>query len=92
MSKKAADLKYPMVDLLTGATMSLMYFNMLTVSNLFLLGTPWLCMEAWMKGREGGSMASVQQKEPLSDNRQIAPGERPARSTILIASAGDNDD
>jgi hypothetical protein len=73
MSKEAADLKYPMVDLLTNATMSLMYLNLLTVSNLLLLSTPWLFIQAWMKGPEDGSVAPAQEKEPLSDNRQIAP-------------------
>jgi hypothetical protein len=55
MKKEAADLKYPMVDLLTGATISLMYLNVLTASNLMLLSTPWIFMEAWMKGLESGS-------------------------------------
>jgi hypothetical protein len=73
MSKEAADFKYPMVDLLTGATMSLMYLNVLTTSNLLLLSTPWAFMQAWMKGLEGGSVAAPEQKEPLSDNGQNCP-------------------
>jgi hypothetical protein len=71
MSKEATDLKYPMVDLLTDAIMSLMYLNVLAASNLLLLSTPWVFMETWMKGLEGGSVTALDQKEPLSDNRQI---------------------
>jgi hypothetical protein len=71
MSKEAADLKYPMVDLLTGATMSLMYLNVLTASNLLLLSTPWVFMQAWMKGLEGGSGAAR-----LSDNLRRLPASR----------------
>ena len=73
MSKEATDLKYPMVDLLTGVTMSLMYLNVLAASNLLLLSAPWLFTQAWMKGLESGRVAALEQKEPLSDNRQIAP-------------------
>ena len=72
MSKDATDLKYPMVDLLTGATMSLMYLNVLAASNLLLLSAPWLFMQAWMKGLTGGSVAAPEQKKLLSDNCQIA--------------------
>jgi hypothetical protein len=68
MSKEAADLKYPMVDLLTGATMSLMYLNVLTASNLLLLSTPWVFTQAWMKGFEGGSRAA-----PLSEKKLNTP-------------------
>ena len=46
------DLKYPMVDLLTGAMMPLMYVNILMTWYLLLLTAPWLFMEAWMKGPE----------------------------------------
>jgi hypothetical protein len=71
MSKEATELKYPMVDLLGSATMSVMYLNVLAVSNLLLLSAPWVFMETWMKGLEGGSVTALEQKEPLSDNRQI---------------------
>ena len=82
MSKEATDLKYPMVDLLTGATMSLMYLNVLAASNLLLLSAPWLSMQAWMKGLEGGSVAAPEQKEPLSHNRQIAHMPLPRRGSL----------
>jgi hypothetical protein len=72
MSKEASDLKYPMVDLLTDTTVSLMYLNMLTASHLMLLSTPWAFMQAWMKGFEGGSEAAPKQRELLSDNLQPA--------------------
>jgi hypothetical protein len=79
MSKETTDVKYPMVDLLTGATMSLMYLNVLAASNLLFLSAPWVCMEDWIKALEGGSVAALEQKEPLSDNRQIGqiPSRRP---------------
>jgi hypothetical protein len=73
MSKEAADLKYPMVDLLTDATMSLMYLNVLTASTLLLLSSPWVFMEAWMKGLKVGSVAAPEQKESLADNREVGP-------------------
>ena len=47
------DLKYPMVDVLTDAMMSLTYLNILTVWYLLLLTAPWLFMQAWMKAFEG---------------------------------------
>jgi hypothetical protein len=50
MRKEATDLRYPMVDLVTGATMSLMYLNVLAASNLLLLSAPWVFMPGWMKG------------------------------------------
>ena len=56
MSKDATDLKYPMVDLITGLIMSLMYLNVVTAMNLSLLSAPSVFMEAWMKGLEGGSV------------------------------------
>ena len=56
MSKEATDLKYPMVELITPAIMSLMYLNMLTTMNLFLLSAPRVFMEGWMKGLEGNSV------------------------------------
>jgi hypothetical protein len=46
------DLKYPMVDVLTDAMMSLTYLNILTVWYLLLLTAPWLFMQAWMKALE----------------------------------------
>jgi hypothetical protein len=73
MSKVPADLKYPMVDLFTDVTMSFMYLNMLTASNLLLLSAPWLFTQAWMKGLESGRVAAPEQEEPLSDNRQTDP-------------------
>jgi hypothetical protein len=62
MSKEVTDLKYPMVDLLTGATMSLMYLNVLAASNLLFLSTPWGFMEEWMRGLEGGSRGNTGSK------------------------------
>jgi hypothetical protein len=48
-----ADLKYPMVDLITGPTMmSLMYANIMMGCYLMLLQAPWLFMQAMMKGLE----------------------------------------
>jgi hypothetical protein len=72
MSKEATGLKYPMVDLFTDVTISFMYLNVLTASNLLLLGAPWLFTQAWMKGLESGRVAAPEQKAPLSDNRQIS--------------------
>jgi hypothetical protein len=47
------DLKYPMVDLITGPTMmSLMYANIVMGWYLMLLNAPWLFMQAMMKGFE----------------------------------------
>jgi len=46
------DLKYPMVDVFTDATMSLTYLNILTAWYLLLLTAPWLFMQAWMKALE----------------------------------------
>ena len=54
MSKDATDLKYPMVDLITGLIMSLMYLNVVTAMYLSLLSAP--SVQAWMKGLEGGSV------------------------------------
>jgi hypothetical protein len=68
MSKEPTGLKYPMVDLFTDVTMSFMYLNMLTASNLLLLSAPWLFTQAWMKGLESERVAALEQKEPLSDN------------------------
>jgi hypothetical protein len=49
----ATPLKYPMVDLFTGGLMMpLMYFNALATWYLFLLNSPRLFMEPWMKGLE----------------------------------------
>ena len=45
MSKEATDLKYPMVDLITPAIMSLMYLNVLMTMNLMLLSAPRVFME-----------------------------------------------
>ena len=73
MSKEPTGLKYPMVDLFTDFTMSFMYLNMLTASNLLLLSAPWLFTQAWMKGLVSGRVAALEQKQPLSDNHQIAP-------------------
>ena len=67
MSKEAVNLKYPMVDLLTDAIMSLMCLNVLATSNLLLFSAPRVLMEAWMKGLEGGSVAALEQKEALSN-------------------------
>jgi hypothetical protein len=39
------DLRYPMVDLFTGAIMPLMYLNALAACYLMLLKGPWLFME-----------------------------------------------
>ena len=72
MSKEPTGLKYPMVDLFTDVTMSFMYLNMLTASNLLLLSAPWLFTQAWMKGLESGRVAALEQKEPLSDNHKIS--------------------
>ena len=55
MSKEPTGLKYPMVNLFTDVTMSFMYLNMLTASNLLLLSAPWLFTQAWMKGLESGA-------------------------------------
>jgi hypothetical protein len=47
------ELKYPMVDLITGpAMMSLMYANIVMTWYLMLLNAPWLFMQAMMKGLE----------------------------------------
>jgi hypothetical protein len=46
------DLKYPMVDLVTSATIPLVYLNTLTAWYLLLLTSPWLFVEAWMKQLE----------------------------------------
>jgi hypothetical protein len=47
------DLKYPMVDLITGpAMMSLMYANIVMAWYLMLLNAPWLFMQAMMQGLE----------------------------------------
>ena len=59
MSKEPTGLKYPMVDLFTDVTMSFMYLNMLTASNLLLLSAPWLFTQAWMKGLESGRVAAL---------------------------------
>jgi hypothetical protein len=72
VSKESIDMSKEAVDLLSSATMSVMYLNVLAVSNLLLLSAPWVFMQRWMKGLEGGSVAAPEQKEPLSDNRQIA--------------------
>jgi hypothetical protein len=48
------DLKYPMVDLITGpAMMSLMHANIIMGWYLMLLSAPWLLMQAWIKELEG---------------------------------------
>jgi hypothetical protein len=70
MSKETINLKYPMLDLLTGSTMSLMYLNMLAASNLLFLNAPWAFMATWMKGLEGCSVAAPDQQEPMLDNHQ----------------------
>jgi hypothetical protein len=45
------ELKYPMVDLITGPTMmSLMCANIAMGWYLMLLSAPWLFMQAMMKG------------------------------------------
>ena len=64
MSKEATDLKYPMVDLLTAATMSLMYLSVLAAANLLFLSATWVCMEDWIKALDGGSVAALEQKKP----------------------------
>ena len=47
------DLKYPMVDLISGPTMmSLIYANIMMGWYLMLLQAPWLFMQAMMKGLE----------------------------------------
>jgi len=47
------DLRYPMVDLLTGGTvMPLMFVNAVTTWYLLSLTAPWALMEAWLKARE----------------------------------------
>jgi hypothetical protein len=47
------DLKYPMVDLITGpAMMSLMYANIVMGCYSMLLNAPWLFMQAMMQGLE----------------------------------------
>ena len=46
---RTTDFKYPMVELLTGGIMSLMYLNTLAVCCL-PLSSPWLFMQAWTKG------------------------------------------
>jgi hypothetical protein len=47
------DLKYPMVDLISGpAMMSLMCANIAMTSYLMLLNAPWLLMHAWIKELE----------------------------------------
>jgi len=53
MSKEATDLKYPMVELFTGTTMSLVYLNVLAASSLLALNAPWIFMQAWIKELEG---------------------------------------
>jgi hypothetical protein len=63
MSKEATGLKYPMVELLTSATMSLMYLNILAASNLLLHGAPWIFIQRWIKELEGGSVTAPEQKE-----------------------------
>jgi hypothetical protein len=47
---RTTDLNYPMVDLLTGTIMPLMYLNTLAVCCLLPLTSPWLFMQAWTKG------------------------------------------
>jgi len=49
------DLSYPMVDLLTGTIMPLMYLNTLAVCCLLPLTSPWLLMQAWAKGLQSAS-------------------------------------
>ena len=71
MSKKATNLKYPMVDLLTAATMSIIYLNVVAASNLLFVNAPFAFIEAWMKELRGLSVASLEQKGPLSHNHQI---------------------
>jgi hypothetical protein len=44
------DLKYPMLDLVTGqTTMSLMYVNIMMTSYLMLVTTPWIFVQALME-------------------------------------------
>jgi len=52
------DLSYPMVDLLTGTIMPLMYLNTLAVCCLLPLTSPWLLMQAWAKGLQSERVSS----------------------------------
>jgi hypothetical protein len=72
MSKDAANLKYPIVNLLTDAIMSLMCLNVLATSNLLLFGTPRVLIEAWMKGLDGGSVAALEQWRSVIERMPIA--------------------
>ena len=95
MSKEAVNLKYPMVDLLTDAIMSLMCLNVLATSNLLLFSAPRVLMEAWMKGLDGGSVVALEQKEALS-NYPISPvtgNQHPlCREFLLCADIGGGQD
>jgi hypothetical protein len=59
------DMKYPMLDLVGGETMSLMCVNMLMTWYLMLLTAPWIFMQALTK-RLGEVSASKQPTHPLS--------------------------
>jgi hypothetical protein len=52
MSEHAMEVKYPMVELISGAIVSLVYLNVLTVMGLSVLGVPWVFMKIWTEGLE----------------------------------------
>jgi hypothetical protein len=83
MSKEATDLKYPMVDLLTGVTMSLMYLNVLAASNLLLLSAPWVLMQAWMKDVLPANPNQLNQAGKVAKER--AASQRPAPTQVGLA-------
>src|SRR5262249_43945819 len=70
---RSMDLNYPMVDLLTGTIMPLMYLNTLAVCCLLPLTSPWLFMQTWTKGLQNG-----EHREDAGEDGQPA-GEREAR-------------
>ena len=91
MSKEATDLKYPMVDLITPAIMSLMYLNVLMTMNLMLLSAPRVFMEGWMKGLEGDSVGASTLKA-LSEKQQEAKTQATRSKSSSLRSLGRNAD
>ena len=77
MSKEPTGLKYPMVDLFTDVTMSLMYLNLLTASNLLLLSAPWLFTQIWMKGLESGRVLHRKEGRLLATKPRLKAGRLP---------------
>ena len=57
---------YPMVDLLTGTIMPLMYLNTLVVCCLLPLTSPWLFMQAWTKGLQDARASAGIRRAPIT--------------------------